>query len=36
MNHSAIEEEVAARNAAIILADLKKMEYFNAEKTYHL
>lgn len=31
-----IEEEVAARNAAIILADLKKMEYFNAEKTYHL
>jgi ABC-type lipoprotein export system ATPase subunit len=27
-----IEEEAAARNAAIILADLKEIEYFNAEK----
>lgn len=31
-----IEEEAAVRNAAIILADLKAIEYFNAEKTIHL
>jgi len=31
-----IEEEAAERNAAIILADLKPIEYFNADKTLHL
>ena len=31
-----IEEEVALRKASIILADLKAIEYFKAEKTLHL
>ncbi len=31
-----MEEETAARNAAIILADLKPIEYFNAAKTLYL
>lgn len=31
-----MEEETAARNAAIILADLKPIEYFNATKTLYL
>lgn len=31
-----MEEEAAARNAAIILADLKPIEYFNATKTIYL
>ena len=31
-----IEEEAAERNAGIILADLKPIEYFNAGKTLHL
>lgn len=31
-----MEEEAAARNAAIILADLKAIEYFNADKTIYL
>jgi len=31
-----IEEEAAARNAGIILADLKPIEYFTAGKTLHL
>lgn len=31
-----IEEEAAARNAAIILNDLRKIEHLNAEKILHL
>ena len=31
-----IEEEATARNAAIILADLKAIEYFKADKTLYL
>jgi ABC-type lipoprotein export system ATPase subunit len=31
-----MEEEAAARNAAIILADLKPIEYFKADKTIYL
>jgi ABC-type lipoprotein export system ATPase subunit len=31
-----MEEEAAARSAAIILADLKPIEYFNATKTIYL
>lgn len=31
-----IEEEAAKRNAAIILADLKAIEYFKADKTIYL
>lgn len=31
-----MEEEAAARNAAIILADLKAIEYFTADKTIYL
>ncbi len=31
-----MEEEAAARKAAIILADLKAIEYFNANKTIYL
>lgn len=31
-----MEEEAAERNAAIILADLKPIEYFNAAKTIYL
>lgn len=31
-----MEEEAAARNAAIILADLKAIEYFKADKTIYL
>lgn len=31
-----MEEEAAARNASIILADLKAIEYFKADKTLHL
>jgi ABC-type lipoprotein export system ATPase subunit len=31
-----IEEEAAERNASIILADLKPIEYFNAAKTLYL
>lgn len=31
-----IEEEAAARKAAVILADLKEIEYFKAEKKLHM
>lgn len=31
-----IEEEAAKRNAGIILADLKRVEYFNADNILHL
>jgi ABC-type lipoprotein export system ATPase subunit len=31
-----IEEEAAVRNASIILADLKAIEYFKADKTFYL
>ena len=31
-----IEEEAAARNASIILADLKRIEYFNADTIFYL
>ncbi|MFT3681473.1 MAG: ATP-binding cassette domain-containing protein [Ferruginibacter sp.] len=31
-----MQEEAAARNAAVILADLKQVEYFNAEKILYL
>lgn len=31
-----MEEEAAERKASIILADLKKIDYFTAEKVYHL
>lgn len=31
-----MEEEAALRNATIVLADLKAIEYFNADRTLHL
>jgi len=31
-----IEEEATSRGAAIVLADLKPIEYFNSERTLHL
>ena len=31
-----IEEEAAKRNAGIILADLKRVEYFKADRILHL
>ena len=31
-----IEEEAAKRNAGVILADLKRVEYFNADEVLHL
>jgi ABC-type lipoprotein export system ATPase subunit len=31
-----MEEEAAVRKATIILADLKAIEYFNADRTFHL
>ena len=31
-----IQEEVAARNATMLLADLKPIEYFNADRILHL
>lgn len=31
-----IEEEATQRNAAIILADLKPIEFFNAQRTLYM